>query len=396
MPLPSLPGAANSASAARYRPSPSPSPPSPLSSGTRDALVSAGLDPDALVELVRRAVAEDLPEDPTDLGVGVQGAVDTTSVATVAPGLHGRGAIVARARGVVAGLPVAAAVFEVVLAERYAARRDSPGVHPRQDLPAAHRTGETADEHAEAESGGTGGLDIEIIASDGDRVSPGDAVLTVAGPIRALLTAERTALNLLCHLSGVATATRRWVDAVDGTGVSIRDTRKTLPGLRALEKYAVRCGGGRNHRMSLADAALVKDNHVIAAGGVAAAFAAVRMRFPGLPVEVECDTVAQVAEAVTAGADLILCDNMSPDELRESVAIARPNGVELEASGGLALDVARRVAETGVDYLAIGALTHSAPALDLGLDLDLNLHPDPDLAPGPGTDPGLGTGSGTA
>ncbi len=204
-------------------------------------------------------------------------------------------------------------------------------------------------------------------------MGPGDAVLTVAGPVRALLTAERTALNLLCHLSGVATATRRWVDAVDGTGAAIRDTRKTLPGLRALEKYAVRCGGGVNHRMSLADAALVKDNHVIAAGGVAAAFTAVRTRFPGLAVEVECDTQAQVVEAVAAGADLILCDNMTPDELRESVALARPAGVAVEASGGLTLAVARAVAETGVNFLAVGALTHSAPALDLGLDLSLDL-----------------------
>ncbi len=300
----------------------------PLSPATTAALVSAGLDPGALIELVRRAVAEDLAVGPAE-------AVDVTSVATVPPGLRGRGAIVARAHGVVAGLPVAAAVFETVLSAQ--------------------------------------GLDIDITASDGDRVSPGDAVLTVAGPVRALLTAERTALNLLCHLSGVATATRHWVDAVDGTGVSVRDTRKTLPGLRALEKYAVRCGGGVNHRMSLADAALVKDNHVVAAGGVAAAFTAVRTRFPGLPVEVECDTPAQVAEAVTAGADLILCDNMTTGELRESVAIARPAGVKLEASGGLTLEVARSVAETGVDYLAVGALTHSAPALDLGLDLSLGL-----------------------
>jgi nicotinate-nucleotide pyrophosphorylase (carboxylating) len=159
------------------------------------------------------------------------------------------------------------------------------------------------------------------------------------------------------------------VDAVRGTGAAIRDTRKTLPGLRALEKYAVRCGGGINHRMSLSDAALVKDNHVLAAGGVAAAFAAVRARFPDLPLEVECDTVTQVREAVTAGADLILCDNMSLGELREAVGIARPAGARLEASGGLTLPRARAVAETGVDFLAVGALTHSAPALDLGLDL---------------------------
>ncbi len=373
--------------------------------------MSAGLDPDALVALIRGAVAEDLPALPAEpvaapetaadatvrtVSSHVPDTVDTTSVATVPPGLAGQGAVVARARGVVAGLPVAAAVFEVVLSDRYPARHEPTGVRSTRDPSDVHRGGGAADEHSDTKSGWTGGLDIEIIASDGDRVSPGDTVLTVAGPVRALLTAERTALNLLCHLSGVATATRRWVDAVDGTGVAIRDTRKTLPGLRALEKYAVRCGGGRNHRMSLADAALVKDNHVVAAGGVAAAFAAVRARFPGLPVEVECDTVAQVVEAVTAGADLILCDNMSLDELRASVTIARPNGVELEASGGLTLDAARRVAETGVDYLAIGALTHSAPALDLGLDLALSglsgLSPHSDAGLGAGTSLGAGTG----
>nr|WP_165001464.1 MULTISPECIES: carboxylating nicotinate-nucleotide diphosphorylase [Protofrankia] len=416
MPLPSPPSPLSPPSPSPLSPpSPSPlSPPSPslspLSQETRSALVSAGLDPDALVMLIRGAVAEDLPALPADpvapLDATADAAVrtvssydpdsvDTTSVATVPPDLAGRGAVVARARGVVAGLPVAAAVFEVVLTDRYPARHEPTGVRPTRDPSDVHRGDAAADEHADAESGWTGGLDIEIVASDGDQVSPGDAVLTVAGPVRALLTAERTALNLLCHLSGVATATRRWVDAVDGTGAAIRDTRKTLPGLRALEKYAVRCGGGRNHRMSLADAALVKDNHVVAAGGVAAAFAAVRARFPGLPVEVECDTVAQVAEAVTAGADLILCDNMSLDELRESVAIARPNGVELEASGGLTLDMARRVAETGVDYLAIGALTHSAPALDLGLDLDLSPRRGPGPAPASDVAPEAGAGSGT-
>jgi nicotinate-nucleotide pyrophosphorylase (carboxylating) len=198
---------------------------------------------------------------------------------------------------------------------------------------------------------------------------PGQAVLEVAGPVRLLLTAERTALNLLCHLSGIATLTRSWVDAVDGTGARIRDTRKTTPGLRALEKAAVRAGGGVNHRMSLSDAALVKDNHVVAAGGVAAAFAAVRREFPGIPVEVECDTVEQVREVLEAGAELVLLDNLGPELLRECVALCRPLGVLTEASGGLALVNAREVAGTGVDFLAVGALTHSAPVLDLGLDL---------------------------
>lgn len=288
---------------------------------TRAALASAGLDPTAVSALVRAALDEDLA-----------GGVDATTTATVPPSLVGTAAIVARAPGVVAGLPVAAAVFETF-----------PGVTITYD------------------------------AADGDRIDAGSAVLRAEGPVRGLLTAERTALNLLCHLSGIATLTRRWVDAVSGTGTAIRDTRKTMPGLRAVEKYAVRSGGGVNHRMSLSDAALVKDNHVVAAGGVAAAFAAVRAMFPGLPVEVECDTVAQVSEAVAAGADLILCDNMDDDTLRAAVAITRPTGVRVEASGGLTLARARAVASTGVDYLAVGALTHSVPALDLGLDLTVEV-----------------------
>ncbi|MGF7238299.1 MAG: carboxylating nicotinate-nucleotide diphosphorylase [Frankia sp.] len=291
-----------------------------LSTATTAALRAAGLEPGAIQTLVLAALDEDLA-----------GGVDATTTATVPSALSGSAAVVARVTGVVAGLPVAAAVFETVL-----------GSDVRVSFPVA----------------------------DGDRVGPGTAVLRTEGPVRGLLTAERTALNLLCHLSGVATLTRAWVDAIAGTGAAIRDTRKTMPGLRALEKYAVRRGGGQNHRMSLSDAALVKDNHVMAAGGVAAAFAAVREMFPDLPVEVECDTVEQVKEAVVAGADLILCDNMADHDLRASVALAHPAGVRLEASGGLTLSRARDVAATGVDYLSVGALTHSVPALDLGLDLD--------------------------
>ena len=207
-----------------------------------------------------------------------------------------------------------------------------------------------------------------IIAVDGPAAA-GETVLAATGPVRTLLTGERSALNLLCHLSGIATLTATWVRAVDGTGARIRDTRKTTPGLRALEKAAVVVGGGHNHRMSLSDAALVKDNHVVAAGGVARAFELVRAAFPGLPVEVECDTVRQVEEVVAAGADLVLLDNMTLADLREAVAICRARGVRTEASGGLTLEVARGVAETGVDFLSVGALTHSAPVLDLGLDL---------------------------
>jgi nicotinate-nucleotide pyrophosphorylase (carboxylating) len=213
-------------------------------------------------------------------------------------------------------------------------------------------------------------LRVEFAMIDGSPVRPGEVLATVTGPVGAILTAERTALNLLCHLSGVATLTHRWVEAVAGTGAQIRDTRKTMPGLRALEKYAVRCGGGVNHRMSLSDAALVKDNHVAAAGGVARAFDLVRERYPDLPIEVEVDTVAQAREAMAAGAELILLDNMPVSQLREAVAAASEYpDVRLEASGGLSLENARAVAETGVHYLAVGALTHSAPVLDIGLDL---------------------------
>ncbi|HVE99630.1 MAG TPA: carboxylating nicotinate-nucleotide diphosphorylase, partial [Mycobacteriales bacterium] len=213
-----------------------------------------------------------------------------------------------------------------------------------------------------------GAAAVEHLLPDGTSVAAGDPVLTVTGSVRSMLTAERSALNIASHLSGVATQTRRWVDAVAGTGVQVLDTRKTTPGLRLLEKYAVRCGGGSGFRLGLSDAAMVKDNHVVAAGGVVAAYRAVRAAFPDLPVEVECDTVDQVAEAVAAGADLLLLDNMSLDDLRAAVSLARGRA-RLEASGGLTLDRAREVAATGVDFISIGALTHSAPVLDLGFDL---------------------------
>jgi nicotinate-nucleotide pyrophosphorylase (carboxylating) len=218
----------------------------------------------------------------------------------------------------------------------------------------------------------TGGfVEIDERVVDGMRVEPATTVLSATGATRSLLTAERTALNLLGHLSGIATLTRQWVDAIAGSGAAIRDTRKTTPGLRTLEKYAVRCGGGVNHRMSLSDAALIKDNHVVAAGGVAAAFRAVRAAFPQLPVEVECDTIEQVDEALEAGADLILLDNMSLESMRAAVALVRERGssCRLEASGGLTLANAAAVASTGVDYLSVGALTHSAPVFDIGVDL---------------------------
>jgi len=301
----------------------------PLRQSTVDALVAAGLDPTQVAEIAVRALAEDL-----------DGGLDATSVATVRADRDDTGDLVARAAGVIAGIPVVAAVFDVV---------------------------GTAAAAAEGETGTA--VTVTVRAADGDRVRRGDVIATVTGPTRALLTAERTALNLLCHLSGVATVTAAWVDAVAGTGAAVRDTRKTLPGLRALEKYAVRCGGGVNHRMSLSDAALVKDNHVLAAGGVAEAYRAVRESFPDLPVQVECDSLSDVDKAVAAGATEILLDNMSTVDMRAAVERAHPRGVRLEASGGLTLARAREVAETGVDYLAVGALTHSAPVLDVALDL---------------------------
>jgi nicotinate-nucleotide pyrophosphorylase (carboxylating) len=214
------------------------------------------------------------------------------------------------------------------------------------------------------------------LVAEGSRVEPGTRVASVEGPTRGLLTAERTALNLLGHLSGVATATSQWADAIASTNAKVRDTRKTTPGLRALEKYAVRCGGGVNHRMSLSDAALVKDNHIVAAGGVAEAFAAVRAAAPSIVLEIEVDTIDQLRTALAAGADLVLLDNMKPEVLREAVAIAAQHlaatgrAVVLEASGGLTLENAQSVAATGVNYISVGALTHSAKVLDIGLDLE--------------------------
>ncbi|EPD33910.1 nicotinate-nucleotide diphosphorylase (carboxylating) [Propionimicrobium lymphophilum ACS-093-V-SCH5] len=212
-------------------------------------------------------------------------------------------------------------------------------------------------------------IEVEKVLDDGARVKEGDVVLKVSGPIRAILTAERTMLNFLGQLSGVATATARWVDAVADTGAKIRDTRKTVPGLRLLQKKAVVDGGGVNHRMALGDVALIKDNHVAAAGGVKQAFDAVRAKAPDVPIEVEVDTLEQMREAIDAGADLILLDNFTPERMREAVEICRAANVKTEASGGLHFDVAKAVAASGVDYISIGALTHSSKVLDLGLDL---------------------------
>ena len=209
---------------------------------------------------------------------------------------------------------------------------------------------------------------MEPRIADGTRVTRGTPLATVTGPTRALLTGERTALNLLCRMSGIATHTRAWADALAGSKARVLDTRKTTPGLRALEKYAVRAGGGDNKRMGLYDVAMIKDNHIRAAGGIAPAFARVRAAYPNLPVQVEVTSVAEAEAAVAAGADFLLCDNLEPDELRAIVA-AVGDRAELEATGGLTLPRAREYAETGVDYLSVGALTHSSPILDIALDL---------------------------
>lgn len=282
-------------------------------------LEEAGLEPSDVYALARRALDEDLA-----------GGMDATTQAAVPPDHESSGDVVARADGTVAGIPVAAAVFDLRLAGR-------GRVEPR--------------------------------CSDGGRVRPGTPVLTASGPTRELLTAERSALNLLCHLSGVATLTRAWADAVAPAGAVIRDTRKTTPGLRGLEKYAVRCGGGRNHRMGLADEALIKDNHVRSAGGIVPALTAVRQRHPGMVCEVECDTLDEVGQALQAGSRTVLLDNMSLPDMRAAVRLAGEHDARVEASGGLTLRNAAAVAATGVNYIAVGALTHSAPALDLALDL---------------------------
>jgi nicotinate-nucleotide pyrophosphorylase (carboxylating) len=318
-----------------------------LAPATARAIEAAGLDVPDVVRVVRAALAEDF-----------RYGADVTSAATVA-GRTLTADVVAREPGVAAGLPVALAVLDL-LGDYVAV---TSGLEP-------------------GDAGVVAGLAVSgrALVADGARVGPGDAVLRVSGDAVAVLGAERTMLNFLTHLSGIATATRAWVDAVAGTGAVVRDTRKTLPGLRGIEKYAVRCGGGANHRMGLGDAALVKDNHVAAAGGIAAAVRAVRAAArPGLAIEVECDSVPQVGEALTAGASFILLDNMAVPELRAAVAVARGYpGVRLEASGGLRLGNAREVAETGVDYLAVGALTHSSGVLDLGLDYS-GAGADPDL-----------------
>jgi nicotinate-nucleotide pyrophosphorylase (carboxylating) len=292
-----------------------------ISEPVKELLVASGLDVDDVTRVVTTALGEDLRYGP-----------DATTASTVSEDSFALAEITPRVAGVIAGLPAALAVFDLVLGDSY-----------------------------------------EVLAGreDGERLVAGEPALVLRGPVRGLLTAERTALNLLTHLSGVATATAAWVSEVDGTGCRIRDSRKTLPGLRLLQKYAVRCGGGVNHRFGLGDAVLIKDNHVVAAGSVTAALAAARAHAPELPCEVEVDDLDQLEEALAAAADEVLLDNFTPEECVK--AVARRDEVSpktrLESSGGLTLDRGRAYAESGVDYLSVGGLTHSSPVLDLGMDL---------------------------
>ncbi|WP_255794830.1 carboxylating nicotinate-nucleotide diphosphorylase [Mycobacteroides abscessus] len=272
--------------------------------------------------VVERALAEDLHYGP-----------DITSRATVSADAECTASMVTRAGGVIAGVDIALIVLDQVV--------------------------------------GAGNYRVDSRLTDGARVGTGVSLLTVTAPTRDLLTAERTMLNLVCHLSGIATTTAAWVDAVDGTGARIRDTRKTLPGLRLLQKYAVRAGGGVNHRLGLGDAALIKDNHVVAAGSVVAALRAVRAVAPDIECEVEVDSLEQLDEVMAEGAELVLLDNFPVWQAQVAVQRrdARAPQLKLEASGGLSLETAAAYAKTGVDYLAVGALTHSARVLDIGLDM---------------------------
>ncbi|GAA3609049.1 carboxylating nicotinate-nucleotide diphosphorylase [Microlunatus ginsengisoli] len=288
-----------------------------------------GLDLAGVEPVVVAALSEDLGGHGV-LPAGAGHGVDVTSVATIPADATATAEIIARASGRMAGLPVAAYVLLLVCAE-------------------------------------AGPVEVDLLADDGTDVVRGDVVLRVRANTRELLRAERIALNLLTLTSGVATATAAWVAALEGSRTRVRDSRKTVPGLRMLQKYAVRAGGGVNHRMSLADAALIKDNHVIAAGGVVPAFLAVRREFPDIPVQVEVTSARQAHEVVAAGAVDVLLDNMASAEMA-AVMAELGELATFEASGGLTLDTAATVAATGVHFVAIGAITHSAPILDFALD----------------------------
>lgn len=276
------------------------------------------IDRDLLIARIDDAIAEDFV-----------GALDVTTAATIPANQRCIAEFRTRKAGVVSGIDVAIVVIDRVC---------------------------------------TGGYEILSRISDGNQVGAGVTVLKVAARTREMLVAERTALNFLSRLSGISTAASTWVEAISGTKAKIRDTRKTTPGWRDLEKYAVLCGGGVNHRLNLAESALIKDNHIAAVGGITAAVAAIKNHFPGILIEVEIDRLDQLEDAISAGVQEVLLDNMTPEQCREAVRIT--NGrVKLEASGGISLDRVREYAESGVDYIAVGAITHSAPILDIGLDI---------------------------
>ena len=281
-------------------------------------LRSNGLEPELVQALVDLAISEDL-----------MGGTDVTSLATIPEIQISELDLVTRSPGVIAGINIAALVFLSVASKK---------------------------------------IDIELCVEDGKKVEANTCLLTAKGSTIELLTAERTALNFLGHLSGIATTTNKWVNEISGTNAKVRDTRKTTPGLRLLEKYAVKAGGGTNHRMSLNDQALIKDNHIVASGSIKSAVEKVKDKFPELDFEIEVDNLDQLNEALAVDAKLILLDNFSIEDLKKAVVIVNKKA-KLEASGGITLENARKIAETGVDFLAVGALTHSAPVLDIGGDL---------------------------
>lgn len=281
----------------------------------RDNLKTIGLSPNHIFQQVKEAISEDLA-----------GGEDITSVATITDSQVSTADFICRTDGIVSGLHVAAAVLEYCGINHY-----------------------------------------EVLVDEGAKVSAGKILITVQANTRKLLLAERTAINFLSHLSGISTSTSKWVSELSGTKCKVRDTRKTTPGLRQLEKFAVRMGAGLNHRISLSESALIKDNHIVAAGSITNAFKLVKQKFPNKKVEIEVDTLEQLSEAILLKPDLILLDNMSVDQCIKAVSIAN-GAVKLEASGGLTLENAKAYANTGIDYMAVGALTHSAPILDIGLD----------------------------
>ena len=281
----------------------------------RENIKTLGLSPNHIFQQVKDAISEDLA-----------GGQDVTSVATISESSVATADFVSRSSGVVSGLHVAAAVLEYCGINHY-----------------------------------------EVLVDEGAKISAGKVLITAQGNSRKLLLAERSALNFLSHLSGISTLTNQWVAAVSGTKCQIRDTRKTIPGLRQLEKFAVRMGGGVNHRLGLSQAALIKDNHILATGSISKAFTAIKKEFPGKEVEIEVDSIEQLREVLTLKPDLVLLDNMSVEQCAEAVVLTA-GLLPLEASGGITINNAKSYAATGVNYLAVGALTHSAPALDIGLD----------------------------